>query len=447
MTNWNLYRFIGIERLTHEERGWQTAAIHRDRLRDRPFDAGATYRFTHRGLAASESGKVPTPAAPMRCRKMVADLATTGEARPTLGGPSLDEIADMSLASCSNQAPSFPSTHAGLGPAAAPAFRGEIAVPLVLRHSGARVVALRYEVVGDAALPAVFVAGGISAHRHAGSSEAFAEAGWCEQLVGPCRVLDPSRHRLIGFDWIGSDGSVDAVIDPADQAEAIAALLDALNIDRLRAFVGYSYGAMVGLQFAARHAGRLEHLVAVSGAHRAHPFSSAWRALQRRAVALGALQCDETHGLALARQLAVLSYRTPEEFDERFDSAHVVDGCVRVDAESYLDHCGAQYAARTPPLAFQRLSESIDLQRVEPESIPVPTTVVAIEQDRLVPLADSRALAQRLGACARFEILSSLYGHDAFLKEVAAISAVLTRALQETAASLPSNSIAIEAAA
>jgi homoserine O-acetyltransferase len=350
----------------------------------------------------------------------------------------------MSFASCLENTSCTAESVLDAALAAVPAQRGEVTVSLDLRHSGTRIVTLRYEVLGHEALPAVFVAGGISAHRHVGSSEAFSEAGWWEAQVGPGRALDTARHRLIAFDWLGGDGSLDAVIDPADQADAVAAVLDALDVERLQAFVGCSYGAMVGLQFAARHGHRLKHLVAISGAHRAHPFSSAWRALQRRAVALGALQCDESHGLGLARQLAILSYRTPEEFSERFDAAKVVDGRVRVAAEDYLDYCGAQYSARTSPVAFLRLSESIDLQSVRPELIKVPVTVVGVEEDRLVPIADSRALAQRLPS-ARIEILSSLYGHDAFLKEEAAIATVLVQALQEAATS-PSV-ITIEAAA
>jgi homoserine O-acetyltransferase len=157
------------------------------------------------------------------------------------------------------------------------------------------------------------------------------------------------------------------------------------------------------------------------------------------------LQCDETHGLALARQLAILSYRTPEEFAERFGNAKIVDGCVRVAAEDYLDYCGAQYTARTSPVAFQRLSESIDLQAVEPERIGTPVTVVAVEEDRLVPVEDSIALAQRLRGNARIEVLSSLYGHDAFLKEETAIATILTQALQ--AAATFRSDISIEAAA
>jgi homoserine O-acetyltransferase len=303
--------------------------------------------------------------------------------------------------------------------------RGEIRTGLALRHGGNRDVVLRYEVLGDPGLPVVFVAGGISADRHLAASQAFPAAGWWESQVGHGRVLDPRSHCLVAFDWLGADGELDVAIDPADQADAIAVVLDTLDIERLAGFVGSSYGAMVGLQFAALHGARVGQLVAISGTHRAHPFASAWRALQRRAVALGALQCDETHGLALARQLAILSYRTPEEFATRFGAARVVNGRVRVDAEDYLDHCGAKFVAHTTPTAFLRLSESIDLQAVAPESIRLPVTVVAVVEDRLVPLADAHALVERLRGETRLCVLRSSYGHDAFLKEHAAIARIL----------------------
>lgn len=309
------------------------------------------------------------------------------------------------------------------------AQRGELDTVLELRHAGRRFVRLRYELLGDRTQPAVFVAGGISAHRHVAASAAFPEPGWWDAQVGSARAIDPAGHCVISFDWLGADGTLDAVIDPADQADAIAALLDELGIARLHAFVGSSYGAMVGLQFAVRYRERIGQLVAISGAHRAHPFASAWRALQRRAVALGALQCDEAHGLALARQLAILSYRTPEEFAKRFDTIEVVNGRVRVGAEDYLDHCGAKYAANTPPVAFLRLSESIDLQAVEPERIDAPVTVVAVAEDRLVPVEDAYVLAERLRGETRLCVLRSPFGHDAFLKEVDAIADVLRGSL------------------
>ncbi len=311
------------------------------------------------------------------------------------------------------------------------AVRGEIEVRLAMRHAGERRLRLRYELVGAAEAPVVLVAGGISAHRHIAATAAFGEKGWAEGLVGCGRALDPERRRLLGFDFIGADGDLDAPIDTADQADAIAALLDALGIDRLHGHVGYSYGALVGLQLAIRHPRRLERLVAVSGAHRPHPYASAWRALQRRAVALGQLQCAETHGLALARQFAMLSYRTPEEFGERFDAApEVVNGRVRVAAEDYLDAAGAQYVARTRVDAYLRLSESIDLHRVDPTAVSVPTLVVAVEGDRLVPLSDLVALVEGLGTRGSLRVLRSPYGHDAFLKETDRIDAILANALR-----------------
>jgi len=327
---------------------------------------------------------------------------------------------------CVGYAPSFAASAF-----AASAGRGAVTVDLALRHAGSHRVDIAYEWQGAVGAPVVLVAGGISAGRHVASSESFPDTGWWESQVGPGRALDPEHHRILAIDWLGADGTLDAPIDPADQADAIATVIDALGIETLAAFVGCSYGAMVGLQFAAAHGDRVGQLVAISGSDRAHPYASAWRALQRRAVALGALQCDEAAGLALARELAMLSYRTPEEFAERFTApALVAHGRVRCAAEDYLDACGLRYAERTAPTAFLRLSESIDLQRIDPAIIRVSTTVVAVIEDRLMPVEDAFTLVERLPG-ARLKLLRSRFGHDAFLKEVDAIAAILRESLAD----------------
>ncbi len=307
------------------------------------------------------------------------------------------------------------------------AIRGRVTTRLQLRHAGERDLQIAYELIGPVGAPVVLAAGGISAHRHVVASDAFPEAGWWQTQSGV--GLDTSRLRVLAIDWLGADGRLDTVIDSADQADAIAAVLDALGIDAVAAFLGSSYGAMVGLQFAARYPRRVGRLVAISGAHRSHPYASAWRALQRQAVALGQLQCDESQGLALARQLAMLSYRTPVEFAERFDAAPtVVHDRVRVAAEDYLEHCAATWVARTSPTAFLRLSESIDLHRVEPRHVCVPTTVVAIAEDRLVPLEDLFALSEALPQ-GEIRVLRSKFGHDAFLTETLEIGNIIGKAI------------------
>jgi homoserine O-acetyltransferase len=319
---------------------------------------------------------------------------------------------------------------AGVPRALPPARRFVLDLRLDLRHAGPRSVVVRGEWLGPADAPVVLVAGGISANRHVAAGPAGAEPGWWDAQAGPGRAIDTTRVRVLAIDWLGADGALDVAIDSADQADALAAVLDRLGVARVAAFVGASYGAMVGLQFAARHGDRLGHLVAISGAHRAHPYASAWRALQRQCVALGRSEGGVAQGLALARQWAMLSYRTPEEFAERFDApATLADGSARCASQDYLESCGRRYAARFTSTAFLRLSESIDLHRVDPAAIRVPTTVVANEEDRLVPLSDLQALVETLGGPARLRPLRSLYGHDAFLKEDAAIATILGEAL------------------
>jgi homoserine O-acetyltransferase len=300
------------------------------------------------------------------------------------------------------------------------AVRREVPFELALRHGSTARVTLRYELVGSEGAPLVLVAGGISAGRHAVSSDAFPERGWWEaqaESFGGC--------RLLSFDWIGADGALDRPLDPADQAEAVIHLLDHLGIARLHGFIGSSYGGMVGLHFAARYPERVGALLAISASSAPHPFSSACRALQRRALALG----DPSAGVALARAMAMLTYRTPEEFADRFAApAEVRDGTVRVAAEDYLDVQGERHAGRMSAVAYRRLSESIDLHRVDPSELHIPITFVAVDSDALVPADDIEAFAAAVPS-ASLRRITSRFGHDAFLKEQAQVAALIAEFL------------------
>jgi homoserine O-acetyltransferase len=309
------------------------------------------------------------------------------------------------------------------------ARRGTCHVELALRHAGPRQVRIAWECHGAPDAPVVIVQGGISATRHVAASSAHPEGGWWQAQVGAGRAIDPHACRVLSIDWLGADGTLDCTLDPSDQADALAAVLDALGIAHVRAFVGASYGAMVGLQFAARHGARLGRLVAISGAHRSHPQVTALRVIQRRIVALGRSEGGVREALAIARSLAVVGYRTGDEFGARFDAAPVVDAqSARFAVEDYFDCIGPRFVARFTPTAYLRLSESIDLQSIDPRSLRVPTELVAVAQDQIVPLADLEALARQAPRC-RLHRIDSRYGHDAFLKETAAIDAVLRAAL------------------
>jgi len=338
----------------------------------------------------------------------------------------------MSLSEFFSHSPSNATTHV------ADAFiqsaqRDVFSKCISLRYAGEQDVLIAYEWQGNPNAPVIIVAGGISANRHVSLSTEYPERGWWEAQVGPGRSIDTNRFRILAINWLGSEGNLDVAIDSADQADAVAATLDHLNIKKAFAFVGASYGAMVGLQFSARHGERLEKLIAISGADSAHPFSSAWRALQRNIVRLNRNGENETAALSLARQLAMLSYRTPEEFAERFATpVQLENDIARSPAENYLEACGNKYAAITNTTAFLRLSESIDLHQVNPVDIQSATTLVAIEEDRLVPIETLARLEQKIGARCRLKRIRSVFGHDAFLVESAQIAEVLSEALHHS---------------
>jgi homoserine O-acetyltransferase/O-succinyltransferase len=293
-----------------------------------------------------------------------------------------------------------------------------------------RTVRVSYLDHGPAGAPVIIAQGGISASRDVCTTAAAGE-GWWSDLIGPGRALDSDRFRVLAIDWldVAQLGGAPAVSSD-DQADALAALLDTLGIARAAAFVGASYGAMVGLSFAARHGTRLDRLVAISGTHRAHPLATALRTIQRNIVRHG-IACDDSAGaLSLARQLAMTTYRGAVEFAERFDvEPEYRNGRFHFAVEDYLQAAGAKFVARFDAQRFLDLSESIDLHRLDPATVRVPTDVIAVDSDRLVPLADCEQLAGAIGAPTRLHVVDSPYGHDAFLKEPVRIGALLRSAL------------------
>lgn len=307
------------------------------------------------------------------------------------------------------------------------AIRGEVPMSLTLRHGGQIRTKLRFEIIGHHDRPLLIVAGGVSAGRHVLSSNEFPEAAWWDVQRDAFPLQD---YRVLAIDWLGADGAIDLPIDPADQAAAIAFLLGDLAIADVAAFIGASYGAMTGMHFAARYPDRLGALLAISAASRSHPFSSACRSLQRQALALGESAASPEAGIALARAMAMLTYRTPEEFAERFTQAPTIasDGRLRVGADQYLASHGARHCQRMSATAYRRLSESIDLHRIEPSDIHVPLTIAAVDRDALVPKADIEALARAVPG-TRLHVIRSLYGHDAFLKEVRQVAAIIAQFL------------------
>lgn len=339
--------------------------------------------------------------------------------------------------------PAEPATVISLSPVATPAAsrrasdlteqRGTRRVVISPKYGSDPVgVDVRYLWCGAPDAPTVIVQGGISADRDVCAGRERA-TGWWDALVAEGAAIDLAACRVLSIDWlVPADIDGVASVSSEDQAAALAALVDELGLGRVQAFVGSSYGAMVGLAFGALYPGKVKSLVLLAGAHRPHPLATAQRSVQRGIVRLGLASGRTGEALALARQLAMTTYRGSEEFSRRFAAGpELRDGRFHFPVEDYLEHAGRRFVERFDPERFLALSESIDLHDVAPEQVTAPATLVGFPSDRLVPLADLCELQRRLAGTATLEVLDSPFGHDAFLKETVQLAPVLRQALND----------------
>lgn len=274
-----------------------------------------------------------------------------------------------------------------------------------------------YEIVGRLGAPVVAVLGGISANRHVTSHAYDTQPGWWEDVVGPGRPIDSTRFLVIGIDYVSTIGG-SSTVTTRDQADALASALDHAGIRTLHAAVGASYGGMVALAFGAAYPTRCRRLIVISAAHESDPLATALRHLQRRVIELGADVGRERDALTIARGIAMTSYLTPHYFKERFGDRDQIDSrAVEDRIGSYLRKKGEDFADRWTSEKYNALSLSLDLHRVRPQDITVPTTVIAVSGDRLVPIEQSRQLVDRLAGPAQLIQVDSAFGHDAFLGE------------------------------
>ncbi|ESQ82657.1 alpha/beta hydrolase [Asticcacaulis sp. AC466] len=280
--------------------------------------------------------------------------------------------------------------------------------------------------------PVVVAAGGISAGRVLFAKEDSTETapGWWEGVAGPGEALDLNRFRVLSIEFAPRlPASKVYTITTHDQARLVKLLLDKINVDKIYNFVGASYGAMIGLAFAELYPDAVERLCIISAAHRAHPMATAFRGLQRRMLKFGQDNGKPAEGISLARQLAMTTYRSDAEFSERFDGPAPEAAGGNYVVCQYLRARGDAYSA-TDVNRWISMSDSLDRHRVDPSKIKAKVFLAAVPTDRLVPYDDMKALHEQLRDSVFIEF-PSLYGHDAFLKEIKLVSDIVRTSLKE----------------
>lgn len=308
---------------------------------------------------------------------------------------------------------------------------------------------LGYRVFGDTAAAArngwilVF-------HALTGSPDVDA---WWGPLLGPGAPLDTTRHAIIAANLPGScygstgpadtNGTPFPALTPEDMALAHVPLLEHLGVDRLALVTGGSLGGMVALAWGTLSPVPVDRLVVFAAPAATSAQSIAWNTAQRMAIeadsrwqgghfAPGAGPAD---GLAAARAIAMITYRSGIEFDERFGRGSTRDR-ARYDVEHYLRRQGEKLVERFDARSYVALMRAMDahdlgdLARAGSRTSERvgEVTGVGIDTDILYypdEVRDWVTAYVAAGVKAKYAQISSPYGHDAFLIEWEQVGAIL----------------------
>ncbi|GAB6857128.1 homoserine O-acetyltransferase MetX [Microbacterium xylanilyticum] len=301
-----------------------------------------------------------------------------------------------------------------------------------------------------------------------------ATSGWWADIVGPGRAIDTDRWFVVAPNMLGGcQGSTGpASIAPdgyewasrfpyltiRDQVAAQVLLADALGIARWAAVIGGSMGGMHALEWAVGHPERVERLAVLSSPPVTTADQLALNFVQLETVRMdprfaGGEYYDAPvgegphRGLALARRMALLNYRSPIELNQRFQRSWQSDVSPlghggRYAVESYLDFHGNKFTRRFDANSYLTLVEAMNSHDIGRDRggvedalkrVTATTLVLGIDTDRLFPVDGQHRIARGIPNTLdgnEAVVLASDFGHDGFLIETDAVGMHLERLLE-----------------
>jgi homoserine O-acetyltransferase/O-succinyltransferase len=311
---------------------------------------------------------------------------------------------------------------------------------------------MRYRVLGnvDAAAENGWI---LVFHALTGSADAET---WWGPLIGPGRAIDTERHAIVAANLLGSCyGSSSPTgwraernesfpeLTPADLARAHIPLLQHLGVRRLALATGGSLGGMVALEWGRLASVPTDRLVVFAAPAAASPQAIGWNVVQRMAIEADPAWDQGRYppgegplaGLAAARALAMITYRSGAEFQARFGrQSSRTEGLF--DVEHYLRRQGDKLVARFDAASYVALMRTMDLHDIgdlpsaarETASRVSRVIGVGIDSDILYLPAEVRdwvSAYRTAGVNAEYREIASLYGHDAFLIEWDQVEGIL----------------------
>lgn len=297
-------------------------------------------------------------------------------------------------------------------------------------------------------------------------------AGWWQDIVGPGAAIDTDRWFVIAPNMLGGcQGSTGpASIAPdgrewasrfpyltiRDQVSAQIRLADELGIERWAAVIGGSMGGMHALEWAVMQPERVERLAVLSSPPVTTADQLALNFVQLETVRMdprfaggeyydAGLGDGPHRGLALARRMALLNYRSPIELNQRFQRSwqsgvSPLGRGGRFAVESYLDFHGNKFTRRFDANSYITVVEAMNSHDIGRDrggveqalhTITARSLVLGVDTDRLFPVDGQQRIARSIPNLIDDEaiVLTSDFGHDGFLIETDPVGAHIERLL------------------
>jgi homoserine O-acetyltransferase len=292
--------------------------------------------------------------------------------------------------------------------------------------------------------------------------------GWWGPLIGPGAAIDTDRYFVVCPNVLGGCQGTTGPSSPApdgkpygsrfptvtirDQVAAEAALATGLGIERWAGVVGGSMGGMRVLEWCVGHPERVSRAVVLAVGAAATAEQIALCSLQVRAIRAdpgfaGGDYYGTGHGplegMALARGIGQVSYRTADELEQRFGRSAQATDEAGADGpfavESYLRHHGQKLGRWFDPNSYVVLSEAMNHHDVGRgrggvdralAGVAADVTVAGIASDRLYPIGLQHELARLVPGRRPVTVVQSASGHDGFLVEADQVGAVVSSALR-----------------
>lgn len=284
---------------------------------------------------------------------------------------------------------------------------------------------------------------------------------WWPQMVGAGRLFDPDKYFVVCSGMLCSPygPSGPASVNPLtgkpyffsfpkttvrDIVAANILVRKHLGIEQIDMMLGPSIGGFQALEWVIMEPDTVKEVVFLATATRVNPFMTAFNESQRMAIEAdpsfreAASLKGGSAGLACARSIALISYRTYEGYNVT-QAEKEEDTLFANRACSYQQYQGKKLVDRFDAYSYWYLTYSLDSQNVGRnrggvekalESIKASCTMISIDSDVLFPPKHGKATVAALKN-AEYREISSIFGHDGFLIESAQLVAILLPLLQK----------------